>query len=87
MHEMSERNMGNRTPFAEKCRRLNTAHQRAVQEGRSKRRDERKTGQSCQQKKREAVQGVRICEEEKNRMRKEKQVGYWKEAAGLKMER
>lgn len=85
---MSERSMGNRTSFAEKCRRLNTAHQRAVQEGRRKRRDKRKTGQSCQQKKREAVQGARICEEEKkNRTRKEKQVGYWKEAVGIKMER
>lgn len=82
MHEMSERNMGNSTPFVEKCRRLNTAHQRAVQEGRRKRRDERKTGQSCQ--KRETVQGPRICEEERNRMRKGKQVGYWKEAAGIK---
>lgn len=73
MHEMSERSMGNRTSFAEKCRRLNTAHQRAVQEGRRKRRDKRKTGQSCQQKKREAVQGARICEEEKKKQNEKRE--------------
>lgn len=77
MHEMSERNIGNSTPFVEKCRSLNTAHQRAVQKGRRKGRDERNTGQSCQKKKR------KLCKEPQFVRKKRKKHNEKRETSGI----